>query len=234
MLLVEDRKLLERFRRGEKDALETVYRAYAPRLAAFLRGGFSFNSGGRRLSYRGTRSAFDLEDRMHDVFCRAFSERARLAYDGLTPYEAYIITIARNVVIDEFRKKENELVELGIEEEREPMRGEGGDATEPLLGSVVLSGDPARDAEAAELVSLVNEFKGSLGEREREVFKLRFEEEREHKDIGEATGLSASKIKTSEQRIRALFFDFMRERGYFAQFQKTRQGWLTALRSMSF
>ncbi|NJK90066.1 MAG: hypothetical protein HC923_12225 [Myxococcales bacterium] len=82
-----------------------MYREHAPRVAAMLRHGFHFQSAGRDCRFHGTRSEFDLEDRLQEVFARVFSERARLAYDGIHPFSAYITTIARNLVIDDFRKR---------------------------------------------------------------------------------------------------------------------------------
>ena len=42
-LLIERRELLDRFKRGERRALEEVYRHYAPEVAAFLQRGFTFS-----------------------------------------------------------------------------------------------------------------------------------------------------------------------------------------------
>lgn len=228
MLLTEDRDLLDRFRKGERRALERVYQAYAPAIAGFLRAGFSFNSAGRSCRFKGARSQFDLEDRVHDVFSKAFAENARLGYDGLTPYKTYLFTIARNLVIDDFRRKEHALVEFSIDESplEQPDQSRG-EATDPVLGHFAPSGDPQKDNESAQLLSLVRAFVDALPEREREIYGLRFEQELEHKDIADRTGLSPSKIKTSENRIRSQFFDFMKRHGYFTGYVQDRRGWLS-------
>jgi len=231
MLLIDDRALLDAFRRGDRTALERVYSTYARDVAAQLRRGFSFQSSGRTCRFHGTRSAADLEDRVHDVFSRAFSDSARLGYDGLTPYKTYLFTIARNLVIDDFRRKERALVEYSIDppEVSEPI--DQNDATEPTLGAMSPSGDPEKDAQTRQLLGLVDTFKRELPERERTVWRLRFEEEKEHKDIAVETGLSESKIKTSEGRIRERFFDHMTRHGYFSGFVQQKHGWLRALKS---
>jgi RNA polymerase sigma factor (sigma-70 family) len=238
MLLTKDRALLDAFRRGEKKALETVYTAYADAVGAFLRAGFSFQSNGRACRFLGARSEFDLEDRVHDVFARAFSERARLAYDGLSPYRAYLLTIARNVVIDDFRRKENVLVEYSLDARPDPEapNDAGGAAlvSEPFSGTVEATGFPSLDVEAKEVVDLVRVFRATLPEREQRIFTLRFEEEKDHAVIAEETGMSPSKIKTSEQRIRERFFEFMRGRGYFQGYKPMRHGWLSAISRWAF
>jgi phytoene dehydrogenase-like protein len=70
--LEDDRELLSAFRRGETAALERVYRNYAPSVEALLRSGFSYDRSGQRARVAGLASAFDVEDRVHEVFARAF------------------------------------------------------------------------------------------------------------------------------------------------------------------
>src|SRR5574341_691980 len=90
-----DRSFLDAFRRGDRAALAAVYEHYVAGVSAILRHGFAFSSGGARTRFHGYRSQFELEDILQEVFSRAFSERARLAWDGLTPYESYLAGIAR-------------------------------------------------------------------------------------------------------------------------------------------
>jgi len=233
MLMVEDRALQDAFRRGERTALLRVYRHYGPVVAPLLRYGFSFTSQGRSCRFHGTRSSFDLEDRLQEVFARAFAERARLAYDGLSPYAAYISTIAKNLIIDDFRRKERALVEYSITPpEPDPSRRLEA-ASEPLLGVLSRTGDPAEDAGRAELVRLVADFEASLSPREQTVYRLRFVQEMQQQDIASETGLSASKIKTSEMRIRTAFFRFMQQSGYFAGYQQQKAGWLQWVRRIT-
>ena len=216
MLLVENRALLDRFRRGEPEALAEVFRAYATGVAKILRLGFDFASDGRQCRFHGVRTEFDLEDRLHDVFARAFAEKARLGYDGLTPYSTYLRTIAKNLIIDDFRKKERALTEYSIEViESAPRREE--------------DGDPESDVSRRELAQLVASFEASLPEREQMIYRMRFREELEHRDIVAKTGLSESKVKTSEKRIRVAFFELMKRHGYFEGYVQDRGGWLRSL-----
>ena len=70
--------LLERFRRGSRDAMEAVYWAYAPRVELWVRRGFRIKYGVR---VPGVRSD-DLEDLVQEIFAKAFSDKARLSFDG--------------------------------------------------------------------------------------------------------------------------------------------------------
>src|SRR5689334_16260622 len=105
-LLVERRELLDRFKRGERQALEEVYRHYVPEVAAFLQRGFTFQSAGRTLRFSGFAQPFDLDNALQETFTRAFRESARLGYDGLRSYKNYLLAIARNFVLDELRTRE--------------------------------------------------------------------------------------------------------------------------------
>lgn len=225
--LEDDRALLEGFRKGTAEALQKVYECYFPGVANYLRFGFSFTSGGRSCRYRGTRSTFDIEDKLHDVFARAFTERARLSYDGISPYGIYLRTIARNLIIDDFRKKEHALLDYHFEDLPEPSGSDAG--AYDFVAKAHLN--PEEHAEQAQIEALVQRFTGELPTRERTIYALRFEQGLEHQDIMERTGISVAKVKTSEERIRVRFFRFMRKKGYFSDYQQNKGGWLSSLRA---
>lgn len=98
-----DRDLLDRYRRGERAALERVYWAYIDAV--------------ERLVTRCVRSqgaappeyAVSVEDLVQDVFIRAFTEGSRVGYDGIRDYGPYLFTIARHVVVDAFRRRGREV-----------------------------------------------------------------------------------------------------------------------------
>lgn len=230
-LLDGDRALLERFRQGDPAALLTVYRAYAPGVARLLRRGFEFRSDGRACRFHGARTTFELEDRLQEVFARAFRPRARAAYDGLTPYAAYIAQIAKNLVIDDFRRKERALVSYSWELPERPAEGAVERPSEPLDGLFTPSGDPQADAERKELGAVVEAVVERLGPREAAVFRLRFLEGLEHAEIAARTGHSVSKVKTSEERIRKAFFRALHARGFFEGYAEERRGWLRRARA---
>jgi RNA polymerase sigma-70 factor (ECF subfamily) len=103
--LVENRDLLTRFRAADAAAFREVFRHYAPEVTRFLRRGFSFRAGERHVRFAGYQEVFSIEDAIQEVFRRAFSVNARLAYDGLRPYRTYLLTIAKNAVINEFNTR---------------------------------------------------------------------------------------------------------------------------------
>lgn len=226
MGLEDDRAWLDAFRRGDRAALARVYRSYVDGVAGLLRRGFEFSSGGRACRFRGVRSEAELEDRVQEVFARALSERARLAYDGLTPYRAYLNTIARNLVIDDFRRAERRMVAFTWEPPDRPTEGSTERPSEPLGGLFAPSGDPAEDLTRRQLAATIEATVGALPPREQSVYRLRFVEELEHADIATRTGLTPAKVKTSEARIRRAFFHALRRQGHLEGYEERPRGWL--------
>jgi RNA polymerase sigma-70 factor (ECF subfamily) len=95
-LLVSDRALLEAFRLGRKEALVAVWRTYYPLISSLAARGFG--------PYRGFGSVCDVEDLVSATFTAAFDESCRLRYDGLTPYGAFLLGIARNLMRKQIKK----------------------------------------------------------------------------------------------------------------------------------
>jgi RNA polymerase sigma factor (sigma-70 family) len=203
--LSEDRALLDRFRRGERDALAVVFSHYAPHVASLLKSGFGFNAGNQRVRFGGYNRVFELEDALQETFKRAFAERARLSYDGLRPYAAYIAVIARNLVIDQYTSRRRELLHFTFDE---------GDAPELDESGAVGTARPERDALDGELRGLVASFRADLNAREQTVFTLRFDEGLSHAAITEQTGLSASQVKTTEAKLRTSLLKHLKRHGY--------------------
>src|SRR3954447_20532861 len=102
MWLIEDRERLKRFRAGEATVLAEVYALYSPGIALALSNEMTVTVNGAHYRFRGTVSAFDVDDLLQETFVRAFGEQARLSYDGLRPFRAYLLTIARNLLVDRF------------------------------------------------------------------------------------------------------------------------------------
>jgi len=218
MLLVERRELLERFRAGQRAALEEVYRHYAPDVANFLSHGFGFQSRGRALRFAGFRQAFDLDNALQETFLRAFKESARLGYDGLSPYKNYLLAIARNYVLDELRRREvamSPLVEAETVGDAAAPDGDGvvrAQATDSPSGLLVLSAE--QDFLTAELARLYGRFMESLDGRDRMFFQARFEEQQTQVDAGRRVELSHMQARTLEKKLRERFLKFMQKHGY--------------------
>jgi RNA polymerase sigma-70 factor (ECF subfamily) len=87
-MLAED-KLIARARKGDREAFADLYQRYLPMIYAYVRA--------RVFDDR------DAEDLTEQVFLRAFQTLDRYRGRGW-PYSAFLYRVARNLVIDHFRR----------------------------------------------------------------------------------------------------------------------------------
>jgi len=187
-LLVSDPALRLAFRQGERLALERVYEAYVERVIDVLRHGFAFDSGERRLRFAGFADPLELENFAQEVFVRAFAERARLMYDGLRPFEGYLLRIAKNIVIDELRRRRStpELV-----------------SADTALDVVLCDTGPSPEdvAVAAATKKLVAGFLAKCTGLERRYVALRYEEDASLLAAARALGISRMRARWLERQV---------------------------------
>ena len=185
----ENRELLERFRRGEREALGFVYRSYFDDLYRLARFGFSARGGARVPGFE--RDA-DRLDFVQDVFLRAFAEPARLAYDGLRPYRPFLLQIARNLRVDQLRREARRagLGEPALELDIEQLSAQ---LDEPPAVEVDLHWERLV-LETARVVE-------SLGSEVRQVAGLRFTEELSQAAAAERLGITRRRVRTLESRL---------------------------------
>jgi RNA polymerase sigma factor (sigma-70 family) len=124
-----DRALLVGFRGGEREALERVYWEHVAGIEALvvaaLRGSSGFCSA-------------DLADVVQEVFAKAFSAKARAAYDGERDYGPFLRQLARNTLVDWLRRTRRDVVHRvdvdGLALDDEPsIEGDAGMFPEDVL-----------------------------------------------------------------------------------------------------
>jgi len=101
--------LLARFRDGDREALETVYRAYVGKVSDIVAHGFRIVATGGAVAGLGRRPAA-LADAVQEIFLKAFSRNARVAFDASREFGPYLATIARNVLVDRARRSGREIL----------------------------------------------------------------------------------------------------------------------------
>ena len=206
-LLVEDAALRRKFKRGNKAALVRIYREYAHDLVAFLKNGFVIQSRDGEYFFPGYRNdAWALENAVQEIFARCFQKRAREAYDGLRPFRNYLFTIARNFIIDEFRKHRTGKV-ISIAEIDHF-------AEAPTSGEHHSPGDAEKLLQDAELKALVRTFVANLDDDSRNVFKWRFQKGTSIEYAARKLGVTEYRVKKTEQRIRRDFYQWLTRHGY--------------------
>jgi RNA polymerase sigma-70 factor, ECF subfamily len=197
--LPANRQLLDDFRAGNSAAIADVYKHYAPGLAQFLKNGFPFEFRGSAGRFRGFKSPLELSECVQEVFARALTQDARLAYDGINPYSAYLAGIGRNYVLNEFRRRRNAAEALS------------GAQLDVLPQGVI---QPDLDFEESEAVRLVGEFTASLTGPESNTYRVRFLEGKTQNEAAAALGITRIQLRRVERRIRKGLFDHLQARGY--------------------
>lgn len=215
MIFLERRELLDAFRRGDKNALLEAYRHYVRDVSRFLTRGFTFDSEGKGCSFRGFRGGYEIEAAIQEVFRRAFEERARLAYNGIDPYRPYLLRIARNAVINDLKSRHPILFRFRVGRpviiEQTPEMDIDENAS--------VEHTPEEILETREVSELVAKFKAGLDARSLDVFRARFEEGLSAEDAGKKLGLTRSKVRTTETKVRAAFLEHMQSSGYLTTYK---------------
>jgi RNA polymerase sigma factor (sigma-70 family) len=210
-LLVKNRALREAFRRGEKAALTEIYFVYAEALFAMLSSGFTIHSGNKRILFKGYREPWRLEGAVQEIFTRAFAESARLAYDGFRSYKNYLFTIARNYVVDAYRRGGKSFVVMDT-------------VTEETLGlapeyAPTGAANPERHAVDRQLRAQVSLFVARLDASESALFQHRFTEGLSVERCAALLGRSEYWVKRNEKRLKKQFFLLMKACGFFDGFE---------------
>jgi RNA polymerase sigma-70 factor (ECF subfamily) len=190
MFLCGDRELLAAFRRGEAEALGRVYRHYFPMVAELVGRGFSFDSGGQRLRYRGAGTSPDAFDLVHDVFTTLLEEGARRGYSGTVPYGAYVTTTARNRIITRLRRDKARFVTLDEEDTGGAARvADDGPSPEQQLINRQVEG-------------IVRRFLDEQSPVARAVARCRFAEDLSQEETARALDLTRKKVRRLEAALR--------------------------------
>src|SRR5450631_162645 len=186
-MVLGEGNLLERFRVGDQEALETVYFACVAIVtriaAAVLRTGSTSGGCGK------SEVAMDLADVVQEVFVKVFGPNARARFDSNRPFGPYIAQITRNVAIDHCRQMSRYVPcdTSGLMDELPPE----------------LDMDTGVDdrSEAATL-ALVNRYLASLDDDTQRVYEAIYVKGISQRDAAQMLGLGRQVIRTAEARLR--------------------------------
>jgi RNA polymerase sigma factor (sigma-70 family) len=172
-----DLELLDGLRAGRRDALERIYWQHRGAIETLVQ---------VRLGRSRQFSSADRADLVQDVFAKAFSSKARVAYDGERDYGPFLRQLARNTLIDWLRTRRREAAHVDIEAWHE-------------------SGHPSSALEAepfpADLVALTGRFVSRLTPELRGVLEQRFVSAESQERAAELLGISRQTLRTLERRL---------------------------------
>ena len=182
-----DRELLEHFRAGDPVALTRIYWSHVARVERLIQLGPSLRDG---VAVRGAGGSPDLADMVQDVFIKAFSAAGREGFDGLRSYCNYLLTIARNVLIDRFRREGTVRSGIkGVALDLALAAAERQDEEPPWT-------DPAR-------VAVVQTYLAGLSPELRAFHHQRYGLDVSQEAAAAALGLTRQRVRTLEKRLRS-------------------------------
>jgi RNA polymerase sigma factor (sigma-70 family) len=185
----EETDLLQRFRDGERSALETVYVAYVDAVARVVASALRRYCGGADRPHGWRDVAAELPDLVQEVFTRAFERGARLRFDGVREYAPYLTAIAHNIVVDYLRRRQRLVI----------------DDLTPFVGEIAIQGqspDHADDFAHSQIVALVAEYVAGLPSELRQVHEALYVQGLSQRQAAEALGLGRQVVRTLESRLK--------------------------------
>jgi RNA polymerase sigma factor (sigma-70 family) len=209
-VLHKDKKLLRAYRKGETAAYEELYRMYSEPVRRFLQGGFTFVSKGRTCRYRGGNAGIDADSILQETFARAFAASTRKNYDGERPFKNYLFSIAKNLVLREFQRRDRVLQVENTEEATDALARRGVD-----YGLTSSEQNPEHAVQDEDLMRVTREFIADLNDEERSFFEHRFARGLTQEGTADAMECTRARVKLLEKAMRRRFLTVLRDHGYF-------------------
>jgi RNA polymerase sigma-70 factor (ECF subfamily) len=178
---VEDARLVDLVRGGDREAFETLYRRFFPRIYRFVQ---------KRV---GNRS--DVEETVQEIFIAAFSSLG--SYRGDAPFGAWVYGLARRTVANRFKRKRAETVPWS-----ETDVAHAGAAA--ALRDDASAPDPHAAYERTERLAQLEEAAQQLSPSQWEYFRLHHLEDLPIDELARRGGLSRDAVKSHLYRARKL------------------------------
>lgn len=210
--MLRDPQLLLSYRNGDETAFLALYEKYATSLRRFLQSGFNFSSQGKMCRFKGTDANLDAESLVQETFARAFAKTTRENYDGVRPFQTYLFSIAKNLVLRESLHRDR-LISTEFIEETENSEGAFSGAFDS--GMCI---NPEKQAENEQLKKIMQSFIDRLGKEEKSFFSFRFAKGCTQEGTAEQMGTTRARIKLLEKNIRKRFLETLRKHGYLTNY----------------
>jgi RNA polymerase sigma-70 factor (ECF subfamily) len=179
----DDKELARLCREGDARAWEAIVGRFGRRVYG--------------IAYHFTLRREEAEELSQEIFLKVFENITR--YDGNFPMGAWIVSVARNLCIDQYRRRKREKAFVHV----------SGDAVAPLL---IDSDDPARKASDSERARLLFEAIAELPDDLAEILVLRDLDGFAYEEIGTALELPEGTVKSRLFRARAETAKIVREK----------------------
>lgn len=209
--MLRDPQFLLAYRSGSETAFLTLYQKYSSSLRRFLQGGFSFSSQGKMCRFRGADAGMDVEAIVQETFARTFAPTTRENYDGVRPFQTYLFSIAKNLVLRECYHRDRLISADYLDESH--------DGESAFVSPGESMGDsPERRTANKELETITQNFIDGLSKEEKSFFSFRFAKGLTQEATAEKMDTTRARIKLLEKNVRRRFLEVLRSNGYFTDY----------------
>ncbi|MCA9506982.1 MAG: sigma-70 family RNA polymerase sigma factor, partial [Myxococcales bacterium] len=219
-------QLLASYKKGEKSAFLILYKNHSSPLKKFLHGGFSFSSQGRLYRFRGVDPSMDIDAIVQETFTRAFMPSTRINYDGIRPFQTYLFSIAKNLVLRECHHRDRLINVERVEDTPEPV------GNYPFCSRENYGESPETHMQNLQLKELTDRFIGRLNSEEKQFFSLRFSQGNTQEGSAKLMNTTRARIKLLEKNLRKQFLDLLKKNGYLVD-HKLNPRWKRKLNEQS-
>ena len=169
-----DREIIDRVRKGDRQAFELLYDRYFKRIYRFV---------DRRMGIRA-----DVEETTQEVFIAVFSSLD--SFRGEAPFSAWIFGVTRRVIANRFKRKRHPTVPL-VEDDSEGSSHHA--STRP---------DPLQEYECQERIQKMDAAAVKLTDEQRQLFHLHHIDEKPISEIATQFKKSEDAVKSNLYRAR--------------------------------
>ncbi len=187
---IDEKKLVERFQNGDVEAFNTLVLKYQDRIA--------------KLVYKNIKDIEMTKDLCQEVFLKAY--KALPKFKGDSAFYSWLYRIAMNCCIDYLRQQKRR--------QTVPF-----DELTPGVDDFLLISrqpSPSHQVEMAELGEIIQEAVKQLPPKQQRVFKLRYDQMLQMKEIAMVTNRSEGTVKThlyhAHRRLRELLRPYLENR----------------------
>ncbi len=166
-MVIDDRNLIEKFKNGDKESFSLLYDKYVDKIFKFI--------------YFKTSHKETAEDLCSQTFIKALEKLNDFTFNSNTYFSAWLYTIARNTVIDHYRKNNKSKNNINIDD----------------VWDITDNTDILSDVEFKEKTEIIAKYIKKLNSEQREIIMLKIFEDLSYKEIAEILDKNEGACKMS-------------------------------------
>ena len=166
-MVIDDRNLIEKFKKGNKESFSLLYDKYVDKIFKFI--------------YFKTSHRETAEDLCSQTFIKALEKLDNFSFNNNAYFSAWLYTIARNTVIDYYRRSNKSKNDLNIDD----------------VWDISDNTDILEDLEFKQKTEIIAKYIKKLNSEQREIIMLKIFEDLSYREISEILDKNEGACKMS-------------------------------------